>query len=853
MVSAVPDPRFVLGLDDPAADLPAVGGKGASLARLAAAGLPVPPGFHVTTEAYRRFVEAHRLAPLIHAALRGGDADAAAHRIGSLFASREVPSDVAWAIRLAYAAMGAGDHSVAVRSSATAEDLPELSFAGQQDTFLNVRGEAPLLVAVRRCWASLWTARAIAYRARNRVDPDAVALAVVVQELVPADAAGVLFTADPVTGDPGRMVVDATWGLGESLVAGRVTPDSVVLDSATGAVLEVRVGEKAAMTVAAEGGTEERPVPEDRRDAAVLDEAAAAELAVLGRRIAELDGRPMDIEWARRNGAFAILQARPITAAGGGEPDPLAWNDSLAGDYLWTNANLGEAIPDVMTPCTWSLVQVFMSHAMATASLPGTRGYGVVGGRFYMNLSVSAALSGAVGIGRRRFVRLIEPAFGRLPAGVAIPRVRVPWLRLMRALIPAVLGVLRRVRANLPRLDAFVASNPDRCDALRAEIAVVDDPALLAELWRSRVLPLLETASDMLEAATRGDPTAMLTVQRRLSRLVGEADAVTLTSGVGAAGGRPLASLGPVLGLAELARGEIDRATYARRWGHRGPHEFEVSEPRPAERPDWPDRELAGLATADADPLTRLRGQEAASAAAWDRLVRDHPRAARSTRRRLDRWVVAARRRERARSEVVRVFWVLRAFVLRAGELTGHGDDLFFLTIDEVVAVLEGDGAAPERAAVRRAAYERYRALPAYPTLIRGRFDPFRWAADPDRRVDLFDETRDLAPVAETVTGFPGASGVVEGTVRVIEHVEDGEALRAGEVLVTTVTNVGWTPLFPRAAAVVTDIGAPLSHAAIVARELGIPAVVGCGNATMRLRTGDRVRVDGGRGVVERL
>jgi rifampicin phosphotransferase len=841
------DDRYVLGLDDPRADLSTAGGKGASLARLAAAGLPVPSGFHVTTAAYRRFVDAHNLAPRIRVALEG-DAEEASRRIWRLFAAGDLPGDVTAAIRRAYRAMG-GERPVAVRSSATAEDLPDRSFAGQQDTFLNVRGEAPLLVAVRRCWASLWTARAIEYRARAGAEPEAAAMSVVVQELVPAEAAGVLFTADPVTGDPSRMLVDAAWGMGESIAGGDVNPDTLVLDAATGEVLETRIGEKAAMTVPADRGTRRLPVPRDRRAAPVLDAAQAAALADLGRRVAALDGRPMDIEWARRDGTLSLLQARPITAAGGPIPDPAEWNDSLSGDFLWSSANLGEAIPDVMTPCTWSLVRIFMSHAMATASLPTARGYGIVGGRFYMNLSVAAAISGAIGIGRARFASLIEPAFGRLPPGLAIPPVRLPRLRLLWDLVRAAVGVLFRVRSNLPRLEGFVAGSPARCAALRAEIAATDDPARLGELWRARVLPLLATASDMLEAATRGDPLAVLGGQRRLARLVGEEDATALTSGAGGS----LASLGPVIGLAELARGEIDRDTYARRWGHRGPHEFEVSEPRPAERPDWPDRELAGLAAASADPLALLKRQEEASAAAWERLVRDHPDAARSARRRLDRWTAAARRRESARSEVVRVFWVLRAFVLRAGELTGHGGDLFFLEIDEALAVLRGDAAPLARVPGRRGAYERYRALPTYPTLIRGRFDPVRWAADPDRRVDLFDETRDLAPVSETVSGYAGASGVVEGTVRRIERVEDADALRAGEVLVTTVTNVGWTPIFPRAAAVVTDIGAPLSHAAIVARELGIPAVVGCGNATMRLHTGDRVRVDGARGVVEKL
>jgi pyruvate,water dikinase len=199
---------------------------------------------------------------------------------------------------------------------------------------------------------------------------------------------------------------------------------------------------------------------------------------------------------------------------------------------------------------------------------------------------------------------------------------------------------------------------------------------------------------------------------------------------------------------------------------------------------------------------------------------------------------------------MVRAFWALRAFALRAGELTGHGADLFFLPVDDIVAVLDGDDTPLEAVPAQKAAYDRYRALPPYPTLIRGRFDPVAWAADPDRRTDLFDATAEHTPQGTEITGFPGAVGVVDGTARVVSTVDEAAALLPGEILVTTVTNVGWTPLFPRAAAIVTDVGAPLSHAAIVARELGIPAVVGCGNATTRLSTGDRVRVDGARGTV---
>jgi pyruvate,water dikinase len=201
----------------------------------------------------------------------------------------------------------------------------------------------------------------------------------------------------------------------------------------------------------------------------------------------------------------------------------------------------------------------------------------------------------------------------------------------------------------------------------------------------------------------------------------------------------------------------------------------------------------------------------------------------------------------------MRAFWVLRAFVVRGGELTGHGDDVFYLDLEELLDLLRGNDIALGRVPVRRATYEQYAALPPYPAWIVGHFDPVRWAADPNRRTDLYDARGHTAPVSDTVTGFPGAPGVVEGIARVIAGPEQGDRLRPGEILITTLTNVGWTPMFPRAAAIVTDIGAPLSHASIVARELGIPAVVGTGNATMRLRDGDRIRVDGECGTVERL
>ncbi len=879
---------LVMDLGDPGAGPGTAGGKGSSLARLTRAGFRVPPGFYVTTSAYLDFIGRDGLREQLLSAVSEGSPAA---RIGDLFADRSLPAETADAITRAYAALGA-EVPVAVRSSATVEDQPGMSAAGQHDTYLNVRGEAAVLDAVKRCWASLWSERAIAYRASHGIDPGQVGIAVVVQRLVPAEAAGVLFTADPLGGPGTRnavagsagpsdaglsdaVFISANWGLGESVVAGDVTPDVAVVDRASKTLVSYQTGRKETMTVADGLATRAEDTPPGLRAKNVLTPDQAVELAQVGLQIEKLYGEPVDVEWALVAGQFDILQARPITtppAPSGSTPararvpdDQEQWNDSLTGDYLWSNSNLGEAFPDVMTPATWSFVELLMSRMVFPPSLPGYNGYGRIGGRFYVNVSVSMALESLVGISPRRFISLLSPVVGRLPPVEEIPRPRLPRVKLMAKRVPALVGLFRRMGADRKRMSLFLAGSPDRCGRLRAEIGRASDPVALANLWPAQVRPLLVESFDMLVAATSRDMT-LLTTPAKLQSLIGESDATLLLSGQ-QTGDTGLASLGPATGLARLARGELDRDTFVREYGHRGAREAELSAPRPGEDPAWPDNQLAALARAkgteggagtgrDADAL--LAAQEAARAAAWERLERADQKKSAAARRLVARWASAARHREAVRSEVARALWVNRDWVRRAGELTSHGDDLFFLAQEEISRVLNGDQTPLERVSARRAVYETYQALPPYPTLIRGRFDPVRWAADPNRRTDYYDEHAQPAASDETVpdgtiTGFPGAAGVAEGIARVLRTPDDGTQLGDGEILVTTVTNIGWTPLFPRAAAVVTDVGAPLSHAAIVARELGIPAVVGCGNATARISSGDELRVDGAHGTVEVL
>ena len=338
---------FVLSLADSQATLENVGGKGMSLAKLARAGIPVPDGFHITTEAYRHFVTSNDLQIKIIAALEDVDAslpaklETASATIGKFFAEATIPADIVKAVTNAYNQLNR--KSVAVRSSATAEDLPGASFAGQQETYLNIRGEDAVLDAVKKCWASLWTARAIAYRERQNIGPDSVALAVVVQELVFADAAGIMFTANPVHGDRDEVVINAAWGLGEAIVSGTVTPDTLTVKKLKGKVIRRETAEKLVMTVRTESGVSEQPVPDHLKKKEVLSKEQAVALARYGVQIESLYEMPMDIEWTLANGKFSIVQARPITSL------PPEWKRPNP-KVVYARGSFAEFVPDAVSP-----------------------------------------------------------------------------------------------------------------------------------------------------------------------------------------------------------------------------------------------------------------------------------------------------------------------------------------------------------------------------------------------------------------------------------------------------------------------------------------------------------------------
>jgi pyruvate,water dikinase len=790
------------------------GGKGCTLARLHQTGYPVPDGFVVLPGAFTEDElkpEAWSQVKTHLARLRGDDA------------------------RVAFA----------VRSSALVEDSPRASFAGAFETVLDVRTDEMIRSAILTVRISRRSERVRAYsqaRERNAEHPGGVhgkgdpEMAVVVQRLVRADISGVLFTADPVTGSRDRMMGNYVHGLGEQLVSGAAEPHE--------------------FTLARPKGDYEGP-PELKR--------FARRLFKLAKSLERDLGGPQDIEWCIADATrpkvwslgwfrneLSILQSRPITTLQGFDPVTGEFNDSLTGDYFWSCVNLGEAVSVVMTPFTWSVMYTGFGELNI---LPGHSSVGNIGGRLYQNSTVMVSVLRALGkdfkdlvieMGgvRDEYLRTMDQYLVPLPDATLL------------TVLPNALRVRRKEKAGLKKLAAFFAENPGWCRAVRRQIQAMQTGEELASFMEAELIPrsleaFWKTYATALRYGERVGP-----LRRELTELVGAADADMLLSNV-SGDDELLASLGPVVGLARVARGETTREAYLEQWGHRGALETEMSSPRPVEDPEWLDQQLATFARSPVDVEALLAAQRAKFEAAWKRLRERHPRKAKSMRRRLERAAEAARTREAARSESTRVIWVVRAWVLRAGDLTGLGNGAFFLTIDELLGFLAGDHAPVAYIPARRTTYQRYQALPPYPLAIRGRFDPFRWAKDPARRSDVFDShglmpVLAVQPLSENViVGMPGSAGQAEGVVRCLDDPKQGDELKTGEILVASQTNIGWTLFFPRASAIVTDIGAPLSHAAIVARELGIPAVVNCGDATARLRTGDRVRVDGVQGTVE--
>ncbi|MBI4789885.1 MAG: phosphoenolpyruvate synthase [Chloroflexi bacterium] len=890
------------------------GGKGANLAALARAGYAVPLGFIVTTDAYRAFVAANQLRDEILALAQRPSPDdpttfeTCSAEIRACFERGVMPREIADEIVSAYRRLGEGErgrggegentptlpHShtqtpttqppVAVRSSATAEDLPGLAFAGQQDTYLNVVGEDAVLDAVKRCWGSLWTARAMAYRARNRIASDEIALAVVVQQMIASESSGVLFTANPLTGRRDEIVMDASFGLGEAIVAGQVEPDHYVVDPRQWKITECALGEKAlAIVPRAGGGTEQVTTDSAQRQA--LPDAQIIELAQIAQRVAAHFGSPQDIEWAWADQRLYLLQSRPITSL---YPLP----DNPGGAFrLYISFNSIQGIPEPLTPMGIDALRLAMRAVPKILSSPATARDVVpdAGGRLFIDVSdlaldprlrkfVLTLLERADPGARPAFQRLLEE--GRIPVkrtftldrALALARVLSFILPRVAAALHApekarveitadleelIAGVQARVRAApdlASRLALMEATVPRAFEAVfrRAIPAVIpgfgslfvvqrwlvewlgESPQAALELMRGlpgNVTTEMDLALWQAAQSIRADPAARAALQ-----------AMSVESAVQAYRQR---------GLPPTAQRTLDE--FLEKFGMRAVGEIDLGRPRWRDDPSSIIQTMLSLLELEDPALAPdavfRRGAEHAARLADEyvarvRRTRGGWRRAKMLRALIHRMRVLGGMRESPKFYAIRMMDCHRqGLVDSARDLVARGqlerdDDIFFVPFETLKQFAAG---APidlkPIVAHQRAEYDRECARRQFPRLLLGTGEAF------------YEGITAAGESEGDLVGAPVSPGVVEGSVRVVLDPR-GVRLEPGEILVCSATDPGWTPLFLAAGGLVMEVGGLVTHGAVVAREYGIPAIVGVHQATTRLQTGQRVRVDGNRGAI---
>lgn len=849
----------------------AVGGKGAHLGALSRIeGIRVPDGFCVTTDAFRRIIarapsvdarleQLSRLDPDDREALRTLSAE-----IRRTIEEAPVPDALATEITRALGRLGAGA-ACAVRSSATAEDLPTASFAGQQDTYLNVVGPAEVLRHVSRCWASLFTERAVIYRRRNGIDHRTVRMAVVVQRMVLPEASGILFTADPVTGDRKTATVDAGFGLGEALVSGLVNPD----------VFTVRHGEVVARTIAAKqravhalpgGGTRVVEIDPRQQERPALTDEQAVRLVDLGRRIEAHFGRPQDIEWCLADDDFQIVQSRPITTL---FPIPEAGDQER---HIYVSVGHQQMMTDPMKPLGYSMWQLTAMVAMHEAA-----------GRLFVDVTQRlaspesrAALLDVMGKGDP-LVRdaletvldrdgLLPPTPDAAPAGPsahgdAVPDGPEPDI------VPELIERSRGSVAALER-DIRTKSGPELFDflleAFEEHKRVLGDPlnfrAIMAGMeatwWlNDQLLEWLgeKNAADTLTLSAPGNITSEMGLA-----LLDVADVVRPRPEV-VAFLRDAESVDDAVFLDELAKvpggPEAREAVegYLGRYGMRCAGEIDITRPRWSECPTT-------LAPAILDNVRNFapgaaeqrfeQGRQKALHKERDVLARlralpDGDRKADETKRMIDRVRAFIGYREYPKYGIVSRYFVYKqALMAEAERLVRSGvlpekEDVFYLTFQELRDVVRSNEADDRLIAQRKDAHRSYLALTP-PRVLTSDGEAVSGAY---RRDDVPDGA---------LAGLPVSAGTVEGRARVVLDMAQAD-LEAGDILVTAFTDPSWSTLFVGIAGLVTEVGGLMTHGAVIAREYGLPAVVGVAGATGLIRDGQRIRVHGTDGYVELL
>jgi len=857
--------RYVLGFQEiDQTQGTVVGGKGAHLGELSRIeGIRVPAGFCVTTDAYQRIMaeapsiddrldRLSRLKPDDREAIRALSAE-----IRRTLEGIAIPDDLAAAITRPLARLGE-QAAYAVRSSATAEDLPTASFAGQQDTYLNVVGPAAILQHVSRCWASLFTERAVIYRLRNGFDGRKVHMAVVVQQMVFPQAAGILFTADPITANRKVASVEASFGLGEALVSGLVNAD--VYKVRDGEVVAKAIGSKQlAIHASSAGGTQEQAIEPERQEQPALTDVQVVRLVQLGRRIEAHFGRPQDIEWCLVDDDFQIVQSRPITTL---FPIPVADDRE---NHVYVSVGHQQMMTDPMKPLGLSVWQLTTPRPMAEA-----------GGRLFVDVTqILASFASRAGLlealGRSDpligdALRTIVEREDFLPS---LPDEDPAWTPPGSAPTPIetdpaiVADLIERSQASIAAVkrDIQAKSGSALLDFILADIQelrrVQFDPQSMqvilagmeATWWLNEQLQAWLGEKNAADTLTQSVPNNV-TSEMGLA-LLDVADAIRPYPEV-VAFLQHVEDEGFLDELPKFAGGREARdaiRAWLDKYGMRGVGEIDITRPRWTERPAMLVPIILGNIR-NFEPGAGERRFEGGRQEAWKkeqellerlRALPDGARQAEETKRMIDRVRTFAGYREYPKYGMVSRYFVYKQALLEEAErlvqahVLREQEDSFYLTFQEFQDVVHTNQVDDQLIRQRKDAFRSYQALTP-PRVLTS-----------DGEVVAGAYRRDDLPA-----GLPVSAGTIEGRARVILDMAEAD-LEAGDILVTAYTDPSWTPLFVAIKGLVTEVGGLMTHGAVIAREYGLPAVVGVEHATRLIRDGQRIRVHGTDGYVEIL
>lgn len=864
-------------------DLSLVGGKGANLGEMTKAGFTVPFGFCVTTESYKEFIELNNLSDFISQIIKDTGLDNI-NQIGAELRQKliqsEIPEHVEQEIVRAINKIGV-DGYYAVRSSATAEDLAFASFAGQQDTYLNIKGEKHILNAVRDCWASLFTDRAILYRIQNKIEHEKVYMSVVVQKMVLPEVSGIMFTADPVSGHRGIVSIDASYGLGEALVSGLVSPDLYKFNKHSNQIDSKIIAEKKLAIMPVEGGgTMKIVITGDKSTSQVMDDNHIKSLADLGMAIEKHYGYPQDIEWCMEKGKLYIVQSRAITSLFP-MPSPIPQDDAL---HAYVSFNHFQVMTDPISPLGIDMLRLIFSFDKMATSTDEYKFVKSAAGRIYLDLSVLLQYK-KLGKGFAGFVKnadaLISTALFELMSrpdfDSRIKKNKEAGTAFRNFMLPIIFNAAKNVAYRKPEgtieyVNSYIAKRINKAtedinhskqgieklEAIRKAASFRGDfkvllPRLAPAIISFKALNALEEKllgtskyADEIVKGLEGNITTemgllvgdLADLVRKSTYLVKEfenEDYLTLNDRINKLNGHDefKKNFNSFMDIYDMrAAGEID-----------------IAKDRWIENPEPLAIAIMSIVKTSEEGIHRKEYSETiarAEQAAKELIIEVEAKHGKLKGKVVRRLIRVVRNfmpvREHPKYLIMKLILIFKKAFLEEAKILvqkGHLEeekDIFYVSFWESYKSIQNNESLIDLVQLRKEEYQHFRKLSA-PRVITS-----------EGEIIKASYKRDNLPEG-ALAGMPVSSGVIEGIARVI--IDPTKAtINKGEILVAPFTDPGWTPLFINAAGLVMEIGGLLTHGTVVAREYGIPAVVGITDATKIIKTGQKIRVDGNAGFV---